>query len=130
MKPSAVGVAVPKVGINAALSATPEIDAAPLSYFGRDVVTATVAVAPPATPVTVTTPSEPIATPPLLSTLARHVNAESKFVIGTVKPFDVRVTAPKIGVRADALASTPISAISATWAASVHEVRSAPKVTL
>ena len=59
--------------MSAELREVPEIDAVALSYFGREVVIATAPVVAPARPVTVTKPSAPMETPPLLLTLPRQV---------------------------------------------------------
>ena len=65
VKPSAVAVVVPNVGVNAAFSeVTEDVVSEPLSYPVRVVVIVAVELVPGATPVTVTKPEPLIATEP------------------------------------------------------------------
>ena len=81
MKPSAVGVGVPKVGVSAARSAVPGTLALPEAYPLRVVVTVTVAEPPGLSPVTVKSSVEPDGVPtetePAVVVGAGHVKFES-----------------------------------------------------
>ena len=74
VKPSAVAVMVPNVGVNAAfIEVTEDVVAEPLSYPYRVVVIVAVELVPGATPVTVTKPVLSIATEPDAVAVPAHV---------------------------------------------------------
>ena len=73
VKPSAVGVWVPTVGVNAAAREVAVIGAEPPTYPVRVVVMVAVELVPGATPVTVTKPEPLIATEPDAVAVPAHV---------------------------------------------------------
>ena len=73
MKPSAVAVGVPKVGVNAVPTNYDHVtNDVPAAYPVRVVVIVTVELVPAATPVTVTKPSLSIDTVPPVSSVPDH----------------------------------------------------------
>ncbi len=73
VKPAAVAVGVPNVGVNAAASDVAATVAEPTAYPFRVVVIAAVELVPGATPVTVTKPEPLIATEPDAVAVPAHV---------------------------------------------------------
>ena len=103
VKPSAVGVAVPKVGTSLASSARPVLEAVPSAYPSRTVLTATVLLSPGPRPVTVIRPvALTIAEAGSGVAVADQTNAEpaAKLSICVVKPSSVRTAALSSGTYA------------------------------
>ena len=73
VKPVAVGVGAPNVGVNAAASEVAVTDAEPPTYTVLVVVIVTVELVPAATPVTVTRPVPLMATEPDAVAVPAHV---------------------------------------------------------